>query len=178
MIELKSADEIALMQESAQLVSRTLGMLAAEIKPGVSALELDRRAEEYIRDHGGIPAFLGMYGFPNSLCMSRNEQVVHGIPSDQPLADGDIISVDCGVLMNDFYGDHAYTFEVGTVAPETRKLLEVTKASLYVGIDAMRRDLFLLTHSLSSLGEHLASGHHEVGRLQGALSGPSGGAAR
>jgi methionyl aminopeptidase len=139
MIVLKSADEIALMRESAQLVSRTLGMLASEIKPGVTSLHLDRLAEAYIRDHGGIPAFLGMYGFPNTLCMSRNEHVVHGIPNDLPLKEGDIISVDCGVLMNDFYGDHAYTFEVGVVAPETRKLLEVTKASLYLGIDAMRR---------------------------------------
>jgi methionyl aminopeptidase len=139
MIILKTAEEIALMRESAQLVSRTLGMLAAEIKPGVTPLQLDRKAEEFIRDHGAIPAFLGMYGFLNSLCMSRNEQVVHGIPSDQPLHEGDVISVDCGVLMNDFYGDHAYTFEVGEVAPETRKLLEVTKASLYAGIDAMRR---------------------------------------
>ena len=139
MIVLKSADEIALMRESAQLVSRTLGMLASEIKPGVTSLHLDRLAEAYIRDHGGIPAFLGMYGFPNTLCMSRNEHVVHGIPNDLPLEEGDIISVYCGVLMNDFYGDHAYTFEVGEVAPETRKLLEVTKASLYLGIDAMRR---------------------------------------
>ena len=139
MIILKSADEIALIRESAQLVSRTLGMLSLEIKPGVTSLRLDQLAEQFIRDHGGIPGFLGMYGFPNTLCMSRNEQVVHGIPNSNPLQEGDIISVDCGVLMNDFYGDHAYTFEVGEVAPEIKKLLEATKASLYVGIDAMRR---------------------------------------
>ena len=139
MIILKSADEIALIRESAQLVSRTLGMLSLEIKPGVTSLRLDQLAEQFIRDHGGIPGFLGMYGFPNTLCMSRNEQVVHGIPNSNPLQEGDIISVDCGVLMNDFYGDHAYTFEVGEVAPEIKKLLAATKDSLYVGIDAMRR---------------------------------------
>lgn len=138
MIILKSADEITLIRESAQLVSRTLGMLSLEIKPGVTSLRLDQLAEQFIRDHGGIPGFLGMYGFPNTLCMSRNEQVVHGIPNSNPLQEGDIISVDCGVLMNDFYGDHAYTFEVGEVAPEIKKLLVATKASLYVGIDAMR----------------------------------------
>jgi len=137
-IILKSADEIALIRESAQLVSRTLGMLSLEIKPGATSLRLDQLAEQFIRDHGGIPGFLGMYGFPNTLCMSRNEQVVHGIPNSNPLQEGDIISVDCGVLMNDFYGDHAYTFEVGEVAPEIKKLLAATKASLYVGIDAMR----------------------------------------
>ncbi|MEY3101816.1 MAG: methionyl aminopeptidase, partial [Bacteroidota bacterium] len=90
MIILKSADEIALIRESAQLVSRTLGMLSLEIKPGVTSLRLDQLAEQFIRDHGGIPGFLGMYGFPNTLCMSRNEQVVHGIPNSNPLQEGDI----------------------------------------------------------------------------------------
>jgi len=97
-------------------------------------LHLDKLAEEYIRDHGGVPAFLGLYDFPNSLCMSPNAQVVHGIPNNTPLQDGDIISIDCGVLKNEFYGDHAYTFEVGEVAPEVKKLLQVTKESLYIGI--------------------------------------------
>lgn len=133
-IHLKSTEEIALIKESAQLVSKTLGMLAREIQPGVTTLYLDKLAEEYIRDHGGIPGFLGMYDFPNTLCMSPNEQVVHGIPNNIPLKEGDIISIDCGVLMNDFYGDHAYTFEVGEVSPEIKKLLQITKESLYVGI--------------------------------------------
>lgn len=134
MIKIKSAEEIELMRESALIVSKTLGMLASEVKPGVSTLHLDGLAEAFIRDHGGVPGFLGLYDFPNSLCMSPNAQVVHGIPNKDPLQDGDIISIDCGVLKNEFYGDHAYTFEVGEVAPETKKLLEITKQSLYVGI--------------------------------------------
>ena len=134
MIIIKTAEEIELMRESALIVSKTLGMIAKEIKPGVTTLHLDKLAEEFIRDHGAEPAFLGMYGFPNSLCMSPNTQVVHGIPNDTPLRDGDIISVDCGTLKNGFYGDHAYTFEVGEVAEATKKLLQITKESLYVGI--------------------------------------------
>ena len=139
MVILKTAEEIELMRLSAQLVSKTLGMLAPEIKPGVDTLYLDGLAETFIRDHGGIPGFKGMYGFPNSLCMSVNEEVVHGLPSDKPLDDGDVLSIDCGVLMNDYYGDHAYTFPVGNVKPEVQKLLDDTKASLYVGIDHMRK---------------------------------------
>ena len=131
---LKTAEEIELMRESAQLVSKTLGMLAKEVKPGAMPLELDKLAEEFIRDHGGVPGFLGMYDFPNTLNWSPNEQVVHGIPDQTPLKNGDIISIDCGVLMNDFYGDHAYTFEVGEVAEETKVLLKTAKESLYVGI--------------------------------------------
>lgn len=138
MVKIKSLEEIELMRESALIVSRTLGMLAKEIKPGVTTLHLDRLAETFIRDHGAEPGFLGLYDFPNTLCVSPNEQVVHGIPNDQPLEDGDILSVDCGALKNGFYGDHAYTFEVGTVADETKKLLEVTKKSLYLGIEAFR----------------------------------------
>lgn len=135
---LKTSEEIELLRASALLVSKTLGMLAAEIKPGVTGLHLDQLAESFIRDHGGVPGFKGMYGFPNSLCLSLNEMVVHGIPSDRPLEDGDILSVDCGVLMNGYYGDHAYTFPVGNVSEDTQKLLRVTKESLYVGIDKMR----------------------------------------
>ncbi|MBT8295872.1 MAG: type I methionyl aminopeptidase [Gramella sp.] len=134
MIIPKSREEIELMRESALVVSKTLGMLAPKIKPGVTTLELDKMAEEFIRDHDAIPGFLGLYDFPNSLCMSPNAQVVHGIPNDTPLQEGDIISIDCGAIKNGFYGDHAYTFEVGEVAPEVKKLLEVTKESLYVGI--------------------------------------------
>lgn len=134
MIIVKSKEEIELMRESALLVSKTLGMLASEIKPGTTSLYLDKLADEYIRDHGGYPGFLGMYDFPNSLCISPNEQVVHGIPDDRPYEDGDIISIDCGVYMNDFYGDHAYTFTVGEVSEEVTKLLKVTKESLYLGI--------------------------------------------
>jgi methionyl aminopeptidase len=134
MIIPKTREEIELMRESALIVSKTLGMLAAEVKPGVTTLHLDKLAEEFIRDHGAEPGFLGMYDFPNTLCMSPNAQVVHGIPNDKPLEEGDIISIDCGAKKHGFYGDHAYTFPVGKIDPETEKLLKVTKESLYVGI--------------------------------------------
>ncbi len=134
MILIKTAEEIELMRESALVVSRTLGMLASEIKPGAHPLKLDKMAEEFIREQGAEPGFLGMYDFPNTLNWSPNAQVVHGIPGNELLKEGDIISVDCGAVKNGFYGDHAYTFEVGEVAAETQKLLQVTKASLYLGI--------------------------------------------
>ena len=130
----KTAEEIELIRSSALLVSKTLGMLAAEIKPGVTTLDLDKKAETFIRDHNALPGFLGLYDFPNTLCMSPNSQVVHGIPNKKPLLEGDIISIDCGAKKNGFYGDHAYTFAVGEIAAETKKLLEVTRESLYVGI--------------------------------------------
>jgi len=138
MIVLKTLEEIELMRESALIVSKTLGMLAKEIKPGVTTLYLDKLAEDYIRSQGAEPGFLGMYGFPNTLCVSPNTQVVHGIPNAVALQEGDIISVDCGALKNGFYGDHAYTFEVGEVAEATKKLLKVTKESLYIGIQATK----------------------------------------
>ena len=138
MIVVKTREEIELMRESALIVSKTLGMLASVVKPGVTTLYLDKLAEECIRDHGAIPGFLGLYDFPNTLCMSPNEQVVHGIPNGEPLKEGDIISIDCGAIKNDFYGDHAYTFAVGDITPETEKLLQVTKESLYVGIREFR----------------------------------------
>ena len=105
-IILKSFEEIELMRESAQLVSKTLGLLAKEIKPGITTLYLDKIAEEFIRDNDAEPGFLGMYDFPNTLCVSPNYEVVHGIPNKKPLQDGDIISIDCGVLKNGFYGNH------------------------------------------------------------------------
>jgi len=135
MIHLKTKEEIEIMRKSALLVSETLGLMAELLEPGVSTLELDKKAEEYIRDHGGEPGFLGLYDFPNTLCMSPNEQVVHGFPNKEPLKEGDIISIDCGVKMNGFYGDHAYTFAVGEVKPEIEQLLKVTKESLYLGIE-------------------------------------------
>jgi len=138
MIIQKTREEIELMRESALIVSKTLGMIASEIKEGVTTLYLDKLAEEFIRDHGAVPSFLGLYGFPNSLCMSPNAQVVHGIPNNVPLKSGDVISVDCGAFKNGFHGDHAYSFEIGEVAPEVKKLLQVTKESLYVGIRELR----------------------------------------
>lgn len=138
MIQIKTLEEIELMRESALIVSKTLGILAKEVKPGVTTLQLDKLAEDFIRSEGAIPGFLGLYDFPNTLCMSPNAQVVHGFPTDKSLVEGDIISIDCGALKNGFYGDHAYTFEVGEVAPETKKLLEVTKQSLYEGIRELK----------------------------------------
>ncbi len=138
MIILKTREEIELMRESALSVSRTLGMLAKEIKPGVTSLYLDKLAEEFIRDNGGEPGFKGLYGFPNTLCMSLNAAIVHGIPTNIPMEEGDIISVDCGVLKNGYYGDHAYTFGVGEIMPEVQRLLDVTKESLYIGIEQFK----------------------------------------
>ncbi len=141
MIYLKTREEIELMREAALMVSKTLAIIAKEVKPGVEPLKLDKLAEEFIRDNGGIPAFKG-YGsknnaFPATLCISINEAVVHGIPNKNPLHDGDIISVDCGVKKNGYFGDHAYTFAVGEIKPEVQKLITVTKESLYLGIEQM-----------------------------------------
>jgi methionyl aminopeptidase len=138
MIIPKTREEIELMRESALIVSKTLGMLATEIKPGVTTLQLDKLAEEYIGDHGAVPGFKGLYGCPSTLLTSVNDEVVHGLPTNRPIEEGDIVSVDCGALKNEFYGDHAYTFEVGDVAPDTKKLLQITKESLYVGIREFR----------------------------------------
>jgi len=138
MIQLYTRGQIEKLRKSAQLVSRTLGLVAGKIEPGVTTLELDKIAEEYIRDNGGTPSFKGFEGFPNTLCTSRNEEVVHGIPSDKPLENGDIISVDCGAKLNGFHGDHAYTFVVGEVNFQVLKLLRVTKESLDLGIANMK----------------------------------------
>ncbi len=138
MIIYKTPEEIEIMREAAQIVSRTLGEIAKHIEPGVTPLELDRIAEEYIRSQDAEPGFLGLYDFPNTLCISINEAVVHGIPTDAPLKNGDIISVDCGSIYKGYYGDHAFTFEVGEVAPEVKKLLKVTRECLDLGIAAAK----------------------------------------
>ncbi len=136
MIFLKTDEEIELLRISNQIVARTLAEIAKVIAPGVSTATLDKIAEEFIRENGAVPGFLGYGGFPKSICTSVNEQVVHGIPSNEVvLQEGDIISVDCGAYINGFHGDSAYTFEVGEVAPEVRDLLRVTKESLYLGIE-------------------------------------------
>ena len=134
MIYLKTAEEIELLRENNLLVSATLAEVGKYVRPGVSTLELDKLAEEFIRSHGAEPGFLGYGGFPNTLCMSVNEEVVHGIPSAKRiLKEGDVLSVDCGTLMKGFYGDSAYTFAVGEIAPEVADLLRVTKEALYKG---------------------------------------------
>ena len=135
---IKTSEEIELIRESAQLVSETLGMLASEIKPGINTLYLDNLAESFIRDHKGVPGFLGLYDFPNTLCISPNSQVVHGIPNKEIIKEGEILSIDCGVLKNGYYGDHAFTFTVGEVDKEILQLLETTKQSLYVGIEQFK----------------------------------------
>lgn len=135
MIYLKTDEEIELLRESNLLVGMTLGELAKWIAPGITTLKLDKIAEEFIRDHGAFPGFLGYGGFPNTLCVSVNEQIVHGIPSNYELKDGDIVSIDCGTVKNGFNGDSAYTFCVGEVAYDVRRLLKTTKESLYLGIE-------------------------------------------
>lgn len=135
MIYLKTAEEIELLRENNLLVSATLAEVGRHVRPGVSTLGLDKLAEEFIRSHGAEPGFLGYGGFPNTLCMSVNEEVVHGIPSAKRiLKEGDVLSVDCGTLMKGFYGDSAYTFAVGEIAPEVADLLRVTKEALYKGV--------------------------------------------
>jgi methionyl aminopeptidase len=133
MIYIKTDAEVELLRESNLLVSRTLAEVAGHIRPGVTTLELDRIAETFIRDNGALPGFKGYSGFPNTLCTSVNDEVVHGIPSSYTLKDGDIISVDCGVIVNGYYGDSAYTFTVGEVKPEIMRLIEYTRASLEAG---------------------------------------------
>ena len=134
MLYLKTDEEIGLLRESNMLVSRTLAELASLIKPGVTTLYLDGIAESFIRDNGATPAFKGYGGFPKTLCTSVNDEVVHGIPSDYALREGDIISVDCGVILDGWYGDSAFTFPVGVISEEVRRLLDYTRASLEEGV--------------------------------------------
>lgn len=137
MIHYKTKEEIELMRISSQLVSKTLAHVAAHIKPGISTLELDKIADDFIRENGATPSFKG-YGtppFPFACCISVNDAVVHGFPTNEPLKEGDIVSVDVGVLKNGFHGDSAYTFGIGNVAEEVRNLMTDTKASLYKGIE-------------------------------------------
>jgi len=134
----KTTEEIAFIEQSARLVSKTLGILAEKIAPGISLIELDKLAEEFIKDHKAIPGFLGLYNFPNTLCISVNEVVAHGIPNQYYLQEGDIVSVDCGVLKNGFYGDHAYTFQVGEASQEKKMLCKATKEGLLLGIEQLK----------------------------------------
>jgi methionyl aminopeptidase len=135
MIYIKTEEEISLLRQSALLVGKTLAEVAKVLKPGVTTLYLDKIAEEYIRDNGGEPAFKGYEGYPSTLCVSLNDKVVHGIPNNYIVKDGDIVSVDCGVKLNGYYGDYAYTFAIGNVKKEVKYLLNRTKQSLYKGIE-------------------------------------------
>jgi methionyl aminopeptidase len=135
MIVYKTNEEIELIRESCLLVCKTLTHVASLLHPGISGRELDDAAETFIKDHKAVPGFKGYRGFPGTLCISKNEVVVHGIPSEEPFVSGDIVSIDCGVLMNGYFGDAAYTFSIGEVDAETMKLLRITKESLYRGIE-------------------------------------------
>lgn len=135
-VQYKTEEEIGYIRESSLLVGKTLAEVARHIRPGVTTRTLDKIAETFIRDHGAIPGFLGYGGFPATLCISVNEQVVHGIPGERVLKEGDLVSVDCGVLMNGFYGDSAFSFAVGEIAPEVALLMQRTRESLNKGIEA------------------------------------------
>ena len=135
MIHYKTKEEIELIKESADILGRAHGEIAKLIRPGVNTNKLDKLAEEFIRDNGGVPSFKNYNGFPYTLCVSPNEQVVHGFPSDKELEDGDVLSIDCGVFYKGFHSDSAYTYAVGEVKNEVKQLLKVTKESLYKGIE-------------------------------------------
>jgi methionyl aminopeptidase len=134
MLHLKTTEEVELLRASNQLVSLTLAEMAKIIKPGLSTLDLDKVAEEFIRDNKAVPGFKGYNDFPNTLCTSVNDEVVHGIPSDYVLRDGDIVSIDCGVILNGYYGDSAFTFSVGEITKEKQRLLDYTRESLENGV--------------------------------------------
>ena len=135
MVHYKTKEEIEYIRQSSLLVAKTLAEVAKEIRPGITTKVLDSIAETFIRDHGAIPGFKGYHGFPATLCMSPNEVVVHGFPGDNELKEGDILSVDCGVLMNGYYGDSAYTFAIGEVSDSVKRLLKTTYQCLLIGID-------------------------------------------
>lgn len=135
MIILKSNDEITLMKKAGKIVGETLLLLEKEVKPGVTTAELDMMAEEFITKHGAKPSFKGLYGFPSSLCISVNEQVIHGFPGAYVLKEGDIVSVDCGAYINGFHGDAARTFPVGNISKEAQRLIDVTRDSFFKGIE-------------------------------------------
>ena len=138
MVHYKTDSEVEIIRESAKILGKAHGEVAKSIKPGVKTIELDKIAEEFILDHGGKPSFKGYNGFPYTLCISVNENVVHGFPGDYQLVEGDILSIDCGVLYRGFHSDSAYTYPVGKVSEKIADLLKVTKESLYIGIDASR----------------------------------------
>lgn len=135
MVQLKNAEQIELIRQSCNVLSETLASVASMIKPGMTTLEIDKYAEDFIRDNGGVPSFKNYHGFPFTCCISVNDAVVHGFPTSKELRDGDIVSVDVGVFMNGYHGDSAYTFAVGEMSDEVRRLLKVTKESLYLGIE-------------------------------------------
>jgi len=167
MIRYKTEEDIIAIKKSCLLVSRTHGEVAKIIRPGVKTQILDRVAEEFIRDNGGVPGFKGYHGFPSTLCVSVNSVVVHGIPSEYELRDGDIVSVDCGVILDSYWGDSAYTYPVGDVDEKVLNLLEVTKKSLYLGIENAIEGKRLgdISHAIQSHAE--ANGYSVVREMVG-----------
>lgn len=163
MLLYKTKEEIELLRESNILVSKTLAEVARHVKQGITTLELDRIAEEFIRDHDAKPGFKGYNKFPNTLCTSVNSEVVHGIPSSYVLKEGDIVSIDCGVLLNGYYGDSAFTFPVGEINQEKKKLLEYTRNALYKGVE-----MAIVGNRLGDIGyavqQHAGSGGFSVVR--------------
>ncbi|NJP36025.1 type I methionyl aminopeptidase [Alkalicoccus luteus] len=155
MIIRKSADELALMRKAGGIVARTHQELQAHIQPGVTTQELDQIADRYIRSQHAVPSFKGLYGFTGSICTSVNEELVHGIPGSRVLQDGDIISIDIGALYEGFHGDSAWTYPVGTISPESKRLLDVTEASLYEGLRAAApgKHLSDISHAVQSYAE-------------------------
>ncbi|CAI3568155.1 type I methionyl aminopeptidase [Clostridium neonatale] len=135
MIIIKNDNEVSLMRKAGKIVGKTLLLLENEIKPGITTAELDKIAEEFITKHGAKPSFKGLYGFPSSLCISVNEQVIHGIPGEYMLKDGDIVSIDCGACIDGFHGDAARTFPVGNISSDAQKLIDITKESFFKGIE-------------------------------------------
>jgi len=157
MITYRSAREITKIRESAQLVAVTVQHITSMVEPGITTAELDRAAEVYIRKHGGIPAFKGYRGFPATLCTSINAEVVHGIPSKKrKLQDGDIIGVDCGAVLDGYYGDHAVTCVVGTIGEEVQRLVETARDALYAGIAQTKigNRLSDISHAIQKFAEH------------------------
>ena len=163
MIIIKTTEEIEKLRDSNQLVSKTLAEIAKLIKPGVTTEKLDQVAEEFIRDNNAVPGFLGYNGYPKTLCTSVNSQVVHGIPSDYVLKEGDLLSVDCGVILGGFYGDTAYSFEVGEVTEPVKRLLRITKEALYLGVEKAT-DQFRLGDVGQAVQEHTENAGYSVVR--------------
>ncbi|MBB5621071.1 methionyl aminopeptidase [Pedobacter cryoconitis] len=163
MIILKTEEEVELIRISATLISSTLTEVAKVLKPGITTMALDKLAAEYIADHGAIPSFLNYEGYPHHICTSVNDVVVHGMPNDKPLRDGDIVSVDIGVIKNEFHGDHAYTFIIGEADQEVIDLVRVTKECLYEGINHAVADSYL-TNISSAIQRHAEGNGYGVVR--------------
>lgn len=155
MIIIKNHDEIAIMRKAGRIVGETLLLLEKEVKPGVTTANLDRIAEEFITKHGAKPSFKGLYGFPSSLCISVNEQVIHGFPGNYVLREGDIVSIDCGAFFNGFHGDAARTYPVGNVSVEAQKLIDITRESFFQGIKFAKEgnNLTDMSHEIQSYVE-------------------------